>query len=181
MEYKDLQRSRALNFGQFIVTDNAARARIQGAEFDGALRFGRDFDLTLSTGYNDAKYQRYEGAQITLDDGSNAIADLSGARLLFAPNFTSALGARYQFGLLQYRSPFQTGDGPASIFRVGSQTNVNLFTTLVLDDSGIKINARVKNLSNKRYYLGPNQSADGTDYTVLSEPRTVTVDVRWDF
>jgi outer membrane receptor protein involved in Fe transport len=64
---------------------------------------------------------------------------------------------------------------------VGSQTNVNLFASLAPQQGSWKATVRVKNLSGKRYYLGPNQSADGTDYAVLSEPRTVTLDLRWDF
>ena len=191
MDYTDLQRTRALNFGQQFVTDNAAKARIQGLELDGSLRAMAGLDLTLSAGFNDAKYLSYPGARITLDDGSSSIVDLSGARMLFAPKRTVALGARYSTqmagfgtelgGQLQNRSDFQTGDGPATIFKVGSQTNVNLFASVSPLQGNWKATLRVKNLSNKRYVLGPNQSADGTDYAVLSDPRTVTLDVRWDF
>jgi iron complex outermembrane recepter protein len=191
MDYTDLQRTRALNFGQQFVTDNAAKATIQGLELDASLRAFAGLDLTLSAGFNDAKYKSYTGARITLDDGSSSLADLSGARMLFAPKSTVALGARYNMdvagfgtefgGQVQNRSAFQVGDGPATIFKVNSQTNVNLFASLSPQQGSWKATVRVKNLSGKRYYLGPNQSADGTDYAVLSEPRTVTLDMRWDF
>jgi iron complex outermembrane receptor protein len=191
MDYTDLQRTRALNFGQQFVTDNAAKARIQGLELDASLRAMAGLDLTLSAGHNDAKYLSYTGARVTLDNGSSSIVDLSGARMLFAPKSTVALGARYSFNLaglgaelggqVQNRSPFQVGDGPATIFKVGSQTNVNLFASLAPMQGNWKATVRVKNLENKRYVLGPNQSADGTDYAVLSDPRTVTLELRWDF
>jgi outer membrane receptor protein involved in Fe transport len=191
MDYTDLQRTRALNFGQQFVTDNAAKARIQGLEIDASLRAMAGLDLTLSAGHNDAKYLSYTGARVTLDNGSSSIVDLSGARMLFAPKSTVALGARYSFdlggfgaelgGQVQNRSPFQVGDGPATIFKVGSQTNVNLFASLAPMQGNWKATVRVKNLENKRYVLGPNQSADGTDYAVLSDPRTVTLELRWDF
>jgi len=191
MDYTDLQRTRALNFGQQFVTDNAAKARIQGLEFDASLRAMAGLDLTLSAGFNDAKYLSYAGARVTLDNGSSSVVDLSGARMLFAPKSTVALGARYSFdlggfgaelgGQVQNRSAFQVGDGPAAIFKVGSQTNVNLFASLSPVHGNWKATVRVKNLADKRYVLGPNQSADGTDYAVLSDPRTVTLELRWDF
>ena len=191
MEYADMQRTRALNFGQQFVTDNAAKATIQGLELDTTIRATRGLDFTLSAGYNDAKYDDYKGARISNDNGSSSIVDLSGATMLFAPKYTIALGTRYetaiggfttQFGgQVQHRTDFQVGDGPATIFQVAAQTNVNLFVTLAPADSSWKGTVRVKNLSNKRYYLGPNQSADGTDYAVLSAPRTITFELRKDF
>jgi iron complex outermembrane recepter protein len=194
MNYADIQRSRIIATSPTIVvaTDNASKSRIQGLELDLKMRATSALNLLLSVGLLDAKYIDYQGARVTLDDASTAVVNLGGTRMEFAPKATFALGANYDFviqgdwrvqlgGQLQYRSAYQTGAGPATIFQVRNQTQGNAYLTFGKTNSDWTATLRVRNLGNKRYVVGPNQSPDGSDYAVLSEPRTITLEIKKTF
>jgi iron complex outermembrane receptor protein len=95
-EFDDLQTS---NFnGFFIVTANAAKARVQGMEFDTTINLSPAWTLTLAGAWLDAKYTEYPDGQClfgaTGADGCDPVSgtmDLSGVVLERAPDWTGSL------------------------------------------------------------------------------------------
>ncbi|HKY93308.1 MAG TPA: TonB-dependent receptor [Nevskiaceae bacterium] len=96
--YEDLQ---VTNFdGTKFVTQNAAEARIDGAEMDLRWRISRDLGFTASVGYLDARYTSFPNAPPTAEFGdvgpvAGEVQDLNGEPLMRAPDWSGALALEY--------------------------------------------------------------------------------------
>lgn len=91
-EYTDLQVSQfngvAFDFG------NAASAEAKGVEIEGAAQIARGVSLSAALAYLDAKYKSYPAGPCIAPDHiiPGCVADISGARLLNAPEWSGAFG-----------------------------------------------------------------------------------------
>lgn len=92
------------------VLENAAKAKIYGAEVDLNARVTRDLNVTLSASLLSAKYSDYPDGAVYIPNPANGgygyinpATDLSGNRLQNVPKFTAAAG-------LSYRMPLENHD-----------------------------------------------------------------------
>jgi outer membrane receptor protein involved in Fe transport len=81
--------------GQY--TDNAAEAKIQGVDLDGAVKLGR-FTLSGAVGYIDAKYT--SAVFLPTLSGGKQVAILQDDRLTGVPEWSATAGVRYDFPLV---------------------------------------------------------------------------------
>jgi iron complex outermembrane receptor protein len=96
-DYRDLQvQARDPNSGTFIL-QNAANAKIKGAELEVTARPSRSLTLRATGTLLDAKYSSFTGAQVFIPqaNGSNqpTTADVSGKSLVRSPKYTIQAGA----------------------------------------------------------------------------------------
>lgn len=143
-EFDDLQTS---NFnGFFIVTANAAKARVRGVEFDTTINLSQAWTLSLAAARLDAKYTDYPDGQClfgaTQADGcdpATGTMDLSGVVLERAPKWTGSV-------LLGFEQPV------GSALLLGAQANVTYESKSYLQpdldpsdmvDDFSKVNARL--------------------------------------
>lgn len=101
-DYKNLQ---AVSYcptcvGSTYLTQNAASARVKGADFDFTLEITPELSLNGGAAILDAYYTRFPDAQIYLPNATNTgnlsvTRDLSGGPLLRSPKFSGNLGANY--------------------------------------------------------------------------------------
>ena len=78
-----------------FITTNAASAKSQGVEAEGAFRIHPSVTLSGSVAYNDAKYDSYPTAPCVYKNGvappANCVEDIGGVRLPRAPKWSGAL------------------------------------------------------------------------------------------
>lgn len=101
--YDDLQVTARHPNGASYVLQNAAKAKIWGAELELTAKPIDDLTLRLATSYNKATYDSFPLAQtyVPLPGGGNqtVTSDVSGNDLIRAPRYTISLGANYGFDL----------------------------------------------------------------------------------
>lgn len=190
-DYKDLQ---AVVYvpGKAYIAQNAAAARVNGADFD--ISWNVTPELTLSGGgaFLDAKYTSFPGAQLLVPNGAGnnqVTADLSGTRLLRAPKFSGNIAANYnvqtsagKFGA--YASLYHTasfGMEPTNRLRQKAYTTVDgeiSFAPSAID--GVRLVIWGKNLGNKAYLASVLASTLG-DVGSYAPPRTFGVRVEYGF
>jgi iron complex outermembrane recepter protein len=94
-EYEDLQVTASTSTG--VVTQNAARARIDGAELESRWRIGPGWSAGLSVGSLDARYVSYPDAPARSEPSSSSTTqDLGGQALQRAPRWSGALALEYE-------------------------------------------------------------------------------------
>ena len=96
-EYGNLQVSRIVDLGggaAASLIDNAASSKINGLDVEILLRPSNNFDVSLTYGYLDAKYDSYftNAAGVA----PTAATNLSGRQLVRAPNHSASAGAEWR-------------------------------------------------------------------------------------
>jgi iron complex outermembrane receptor protein len=88
-DYKNLQVSRIIDAGGAPVTliTNAASSTVKGADLEIQMRPSRNFEVNVTYGYLDAKYDKYI---------FNATTDFSDTRLVRAPKHSISAGAEWR-------------------------------------------------------------------------------------
>jgi len=97
-EYDDLQVSAFDGVAQLVV-GNAARSRSQGVEFESQWVVSPRLQLHASLSWLDAKYVDYPSGACYFGQPGPA-CDLSGQRLQYAPEWSGALSANWDDGLI---------------------------------------------------------------------------------
>lgn len=94
-KFEDLQVSGFNAATNAFITTNAASAKSQGVEAEGAFRIHPSVTLSGSVAYNDAKYNSYPTAPCVYKNGvappANCVEDIGGVRLPRAPKWSGAL------------------------------------------------------------------------------------------
>lgn len=186
-ENKNIQvfiyRPSATSIGGYL---NAAKARINGAEFDLSYRLTPDFTLGIGAVYMDAKYKKFENAQAyaplgsTLDGqvvtcadaypGGNCTisVDASGNRLIRAPKFTLTADAAWEhtadWGKLGASANLKYNSG----FYFNANNSIKQGAYAILNGQifvepealgGVRLSVYGKNLTNKDYLGSMLESA----------------------
>lgn len=101
-DYTDIQQSARDPATNLVVLLNAATAKVDGAELEATMKFGRNFNVRAYGTYLEAKYDSFPGAQIYTprDDGlgGNTVTvpyDASGKDMIRAPRATFGASADY--------------------------------------------------------------------------------------
>lgn len=180
-DYTDLQVASVVGQGNNLVllTTNAAKARIRGAELEGAGAVSEHARVNFGLGLLDSKYLRYITAGGT---------DYGGHRLDRAPKATLSLGYTYDWELeggalisayvgARYTSSYTLTDpgSPsygATSFTQAATTKSNLVLTWSGRDNRWKIQAFVNNIENERSMTSLTSVTRSAELTHLSEPRT---------
>jgi len=137
------------------ILTNAARARINGLDFDASARLGGGFSLRTGISVLDGKYRRFPGAPVavpkpTNDGNINTYIDAGGRQMVRAPKFTINVSGNYEIDIaagtlranatlyhssrIPYtidgrisQAPYTTLDGRISFTPTGSGVTVSVF------------------------------------------------------
>lgn len=191
-DYNDLQVTLFVP-PSYAVTQNAAAARTYGVEFEMLARPAQGLTLSGALAYLDAKYRQYTGAYTA----AFGAFDATGKRLNNAPEWSFAVGAKYEFPLFGglsylgadykwqddlYFSPVNGGVGPVQNY-LEQQKAYGLLNARVgwaSENGRYSITLAGRNLLDKNYILS------SASYTAAisgrpGTPRTVdaTFSVNW--
>lgn len=178
-KYDDMQVSQLLGSG--VTLDNAGKATINGFEAELSVTPVRGLTLNGSTGYLDAKYDRYDNCSIPSSLGGG-VTSCSGNRIVGAPEWTWHAD-------LQYAYPVSIGDivfwagysGQSKVYY--EATNSDRFSGGVRNVFDVRLGLRtghwdlfgwVKNLTDDRYvtYSDDRSSVGVLKTAAYGEPRT---------
>lgn len=195
-DYTDLQVSsiQTLPDGSFLtVLQNAATARINGLELDGAWRPVDALQISFGGTWLDAKYKSFPAASVNIPQpdgrgGNVTVArDVGGNQMIRAPKFTGNLTASYSVdlgtGKIQasgsvYYSSRIYYDTINRISQAGYATaNARLGWE---PREGLEFSIYGRNLTNK-VVLAAVTSLTSGDQAIYSEPRNVGVQARFSF
>ena len=175
-DYRDLQVSVFDTVARAFRLENAARARVQGVEFDTTLRPRGvpGLDLHASAAINDAKYRDYVGdcyagqtvalgcsLNLNTVTGLFTAQSLTGRQLRKAPSFSATLGGYYEFpvssGLmmslssdLAYSSSYNVGTQLQPIARQPAFAKLDATMRLFTEDKRWEFALIGRNLTDKR-------------------------------
>ena len=96
-DYRNLQVSRIVDLGggaAASLISNAASSTINGVDVEVLLRPSRNFDVSITYGYLDAKYDAYFTNAAGIDP--TPATDLSGRKLVRAPDHSVSVGAEWR-------------------------------------------------------------------------------------
>lgn len=188
--YKDIQRTSVESIGGALinVTRSAAEARIQGAEFTGAISPTPSLTITASQSYTDAKYTQVATAEIG--------ALLAGASFPYTPKNKSAVGVSWEHALQSlgklalsanyaYQSSFSTAqNNQARVQSLPGYGTLSLRAALrQIGGRPLDVSLFVANATNKTYASGLADfyNATGTVAYTYGEPRTYGIQARLAF
>ena len=175
-DYRDLQVSVFDTVARAFRLENAARARVQGVEFDTTFRPRGvpGLDLHASAAINDAKYRDYVGdcyagqtvalgcsLNLNTVTGLFTAQSLTGRQLRKAPSFSATLGGYYEFpvssGLmmslssdLAYSSSYNVGTQLQPIARQPAFAKLDATMRLFTEDKRWEFALIGRNLTDKR-------------------------------
>jgi iron complex outermembrane receptor protein len=176
--------------GTGFHTVNAPKSRVDGAEFEWRFKATHDLELHADLGLLHSKY-----VELTLHG-----VDLSGNRLIQAPDYSGAAGLDWRFAQIPGAGALrlildanlyskQYFDAP-NTERI-AQGGYALVDGRILYSSESKpdfeVAAWIKNLTNREYLAyglaqrDPSQGGLGFDYALVGEPRTFGVDLTYRF
>lgn len=165
-DYKDLQVSKVL--GALIVVDNAARAKLYGAEFDITAMPVQGLELAANLALLHSKYTdfcnqdpaRPSGPAVPQCPGDPLAFDLSGNKLNQSPDYSISLSAQYTaplpFGELTLRGEAHIVDNyyftPFNQAFVGQSAyeKYNAFATFKPLSGNWSLQGYIRNISNRR-------------------------------
>ena len=193
--YRNIQRSVYVTYNGAFVTaiQNAASARIDGAELEATVLPVKNFKVSLTGAYTNAGYQKYVGLSSTgqsIDLSHNAFPNLSRWQVDLAATytFTQPFGSLASTLDYSYRSTFDfepdnhSLDSAASVLQSGyGLLNGRIAQTITAWQLEVALWGR--NLTNKQYFAGANDFSGqlGFAYTIPGIPRTFGVEVRKNF
>lgn len=181
-EYDDLQVSAFdANINAFL-TNNAAKATVEGFEADLVYAMNTQWTVGTAVGYLDATYDNYPGAQCSVGESreANCLPDdtrnAKGDELRQAPDWTSNayvdyvndLSDRLSFGArltLNYSDSYYMGVTNDPYMEVDSYTKTDALIWLGESDKGWKVSFLAKNLEDERVpYFANNTPLDDGAY-----------------
>ena len=170
-----------------ILLRNAAKAKVQGFEFDASSALGKYFSANMGLSWMPAaKYTSFPGAQVFLplaNGGNQAVLrDISGTRMIRAPKFTLNAGGAFRSEVAQgelkvagnvaYNSGFFFQPGETA--HQSSYTLVNANISWKTSDRRFTFTLYSENLTNELYYIYFPQSSVG-DTVSFGRPREIGV------
>ncbi|WP_409433559.1 TonB-dependent receptor [Litorimonas sp. RW-G-Af-16] len=185
--------------GTAFVLNNAGEQSVRGFEFDATYKPVDALTFNLGGAYLDAKYDEFlnagvpEGSAIDLADGTeDGVGDLSGETPAGIPEFALSLAATYTFTVSDnvegfLRADYQWEDEvtivdnlPANVTREVNTINAALGFEW---DSGMSVQAWVRNLNNDEYFGSgfPTPAQAGSFSYYPNQPRTYGVVLRKEF
>ena len=178
-DYADLQKSAAVN--NSLVTLNAGKASVKGAELEGRAAIGAAGRVNFALGLLSAKYKQYtspNGQSLsgqTLDRAPKATLTLGYTHSWELPNdasLTAYAGVRYStaYVLSDTGTPTQA----PRFFAQPSFTKSDFTLTYNSADDRWSVQAFVKNIENKAQ-LATLFTNGGSSYATLTEPRTAGI------
>ena len=190
--YKDIQRTISVIEAGSLVTEvqNAAAAKINGAELEVTARPLRPLKLSAFAAYTAPKYDSYRGFNAT-----GMVINLSGNRFPNVSRWQAGLSGTYTvedgFGPLDttvdssFRSSVDyvpdnhTADSAFSTTQ-GSYGLLNARVSQEISDWHTTVSVWGRNITNKRYFVGGNDFSTslGYAYTIPGLPATFGVDIR---
>lgn len=213
MEYENLQTSSLI--GDVFRVGNAGESISQGIEIDGRWRATERFTLSAAVAYLDAYYKDFTGATCTIpqatdpdnnpgclkEDGSNIAAgesggqDLTDETLLFAPEWSAVLSARYAMPLskhlllagnldINYEDEFYSALDLDPNTRHDAATIINARIALSGIDKGWSVALIGKNLTDEKTYVWNNDvplTNSNSYYALPQRPRSIAVQARYRF
>ena len=175
--------------GTGFHTVNAPKSRVDGAEFELRARATQDLELRAGLGLLSSKY-----VELTLHG-----VDLSGNRLIQAPNYNASVGVDWRFAHLaagDFRAMVDANFYGKQFFDAPNteriaQDSYGVGNARVSFESaskpGFAVGAWIKNITNRQYLAyglaqrDPSQGGLGFDYALVGEPRTYGGDVSYRF
>jgi iron complex outermembrane recepter protein len=175
--------------GTGFHTVNAPKSRVDGAEFEFRARATQDLELRAGLGLLGSKY-----VELTLHG-----VDLSGNRLIQAPNYNASVGVDWRFAHLaagDFRAMVDANFYGKQFFDAPNteriaQDSYGIGNARVSFESaskpGFAVGAWIKNITNRQYLAyglaqrDPSQGGLGFDYALVGEPRTYGGDVSYRF
>lgn len=185
-DYSDVQVFTFVNSGglPLNVLSNASDARIKGIEVEAGFRPIERFDMNFALGLLDAKLTNY-----TTFGGT----DFSGNRLVQSPKVSFSAQASYQIplgdaGTLQpqvdavYKSKHYFSTTNSFLTQQSGYWIANAQLGWTNMSKVIEINAFVRNLFDKNYFVNANDLSDlGFVQRITGSPRTYGVSARFNF
>ncbi len=193
-DYRDLQVETLIDSGAVTVPQNAARARIFGVDFDGAIRWTDEFETRLDTTYlGHAYYSSFPDAlayvpPLTAAGKQTVTYNATGTRMLSAPVWTGTLSGTYTKTLTPgtfaatasvYFSSAYRWDYTGAI-QTGNYSLINANLTFTPASSSFKYTLYGKNLANKAYVQGMTLAAVAPN-AFFGQPREVGVKIDYVF
>jgi iron complex outermembrane receptor protein len=214
MEYENLQTSSLI--GDVFRVGNAGESISQGVEIDGRWRVTERFTLGAAAAYLDAYYDEFTGATCTIPqttdpannpgclraNGTNIAPGESGGgqnledeTLLFAPDWSASLNARYVMPLsenlllvnsvdINYEDEFYSALDLDPNTKHDAATIVNARIALTSVDRNWSVAVIGKNLSNEKTTIW-NQDVPFTNsnsyFALPTRPRSIAVQARYRF
>lgn len=199
-DYKDLQVSKVL--GALIVVDNAARAKLYGAEFDITAMPLQGLELAANLALLHSKYTdfcnqdpaRPSGPAAPQCPGDPLAFDLSGNKLNQSPDYSISLSAQYTaslpFGELTLRGEAYIVDNyyftPLNQSFVGQAAyeKYNAFVTFKPESGNWSLQGYVRNIGNKRTKASSVVGSGLAGFPISGSydpPRTYGVELRYNF
>lgn len=199
-DYENLQVS-VLNGASFSV-GNAAEARSQGLEVESRLQATSWLGLSTSLAWLDAKYTNYRDAPCPSRPaatpfsacrllGTVLVQDLSGQRLIYAPEWKGRLGADIEFDLeggmtftsalsLDFTSSYFMVADNDPLDRQGGYAKVNLRLAVAGQDDRWEVALLGRNLTDRMTSNVGNDvpAITGAHYRSLDPPRSIMVQGR---
>ena len=196
-DYKDLQQlirtTDPVSGATLNIIQNAAAARIKGAEVSGSVRVTHEFRLAFGATYLDAKFRSFPGALVTQWIPPSTIRqvpiDASGNTMIRSPKFSGNITASYD-----KKTPAGTFSASATLFatskiyhEAGNRVVEGAYTKLnaslswqPLGDTGLKVTVYGKNLTNSATIMATTFS---TSYDAFSyePPRSYGVELSYKF
>ena len=181
--YKNIQEQEAITGG--VITVNAAKARIYGADFDVNAKATEALTLTLSGTYLHSEYLEFVNPQSFPGNPGLPVPDpgVIGNQTTQAPKYTAHVGANYRvltaIGALDGSGDYSYNSGffwdAANRLAQPSYPLLSaaLSWTSVSGVYGVRLWG--KNLTNKEYYAGGITSSGLGDLMVPAAPRTYGV------
>jgi len=156
---------------------NAASARISGAELEVKARPFQALTLNLTVGYLDARFDSFPNAI----DISDTPTDLSGNRLPFSPKWQGAFGAQYifdfgKFGFLNARGDITCIDDVYfnhyndKILSRDPLTLVNAYLRYERTNASWSVEVYGKNLTDEEYYNTIGRLGGRDEMDLIGDP-----------
>jgi iron complex outermembrane recepter protein len=178
--------------GRAYITQNAASARVKGIDIDLNWQVTPAFTLTAGAAFLDAKYRDFRNAAAFAPTGTGNLqitTDLSGQRLLRAPQFSGNISANYsfetaagRFGL--FASAYHSssyGMEPTNRLRQQAYTTFDGELSFAPEGlKGMRFVVWAKNLGDEAY-LGSTLASTLADVGSYAPPRTFGVRAEYAF
>ncbi|MBC7388987.1 MAG: TonB-dependent receptor [Opitutaceae bacterium] len=190
---------------------NAEHVRVQGLEFDGTIKVGKNLSFNLSVAYTEAKYVTFTNAPLPLEETGTTTPDLnnpgktlsvnfkdiSGAQLPGISKWAGSLGGevtsnetkfvgqkgKFFLGLDGYsRSSFSSSPTPSQYLNINEYALLNGRLGFRAS-SGLSAFIWGRNILNKNYMeqLLPAGGNAGQYAAVLGDPQTYGITLRYTF
>jgi iron complex outermembrane receptor protein len=190
--YKDIQRTISVIESGSLVTEvqNAASAKINGAELEVTARPFRSLRLSAFTAYTDPKYNSYNGFNavgMVVNLSGNSFPNVSRWQAGVSGTYTlnDSLGPLDTTVDSSFRStvdyvPDNHSAESAFSTTQGSYGLLNLRVSQEISDWNTTVALWGKNVTNKQYFVGGNDFSTslGFAYTIPGAPATFGIDIR---